>query len=184
MQYPIRKGILALIGVCAIFVFALVWALRSQKPEERIGLLMNQGRVQQSSTNEPQEEHSAAPQPTSGGEGISAPAPARAPEQIMLVNFQIDDGDSTLTIPKLILPNSASVLAALEEATAQKKLTFEVDRSSSLGAFIKQIGEKKNGTGAKYWQYWVNGKQPLIAADRLQLKPGDTVLWAFRRSEM
>ncbi len=113
------------------------------------------------------------------------PAPATSQQVApVTVDFLLDTGDKITSYPKLELYEGATVLTALEVVAAREKLTLDVDRSSSMGAFIKQIGDKKNGQAGKYWQYWVGGVQPLVAADKLQLKGGETVLWTFRKSAM
>ncbi|MBI5466033.1 MAG: DUF4430 domain-containing protein [Candidatus Kerfeldbacteria bacterium] len=98
------------------------------------------------------------------------------------VSLLIDSGDKLAGYDKLQLPKSANVLELLKQVTKVNKLKFDYDTSSPMGAFVKQIGEQVNGQDAKYWQYWVNGVQPMVAADKLELKGGETVLWTFRKS--
>jgi hypothetical protein len=51
-----------------------------------------------------------------------------------------------------------------------------------MGVFIESIDEVKNGTENKYWQYWVNGELPMVAADKYRVKSGDRVEWKFAPS--
>jgi hypothetical protein len=95
----------------------------------------------------------------------------------------IDNGDKITGYEKLALPQPANALELLKTVTAQHNLKLDYDASSSMGAFVKQIGDKINGQNNKYWQYWVNGAQPMVAADKFELKGGETVLWTFRKSE-
>ncbi len=116
------------------------------------------------------------------------PAPAatlqsNVEQQTITVSFLLDDGEKISGWNNVVVSASEStVLGALKAVAAKEKLVLDVDTSSSMGAFVKQIGKQKNGTGQRYWQYWVNGAQPLIAADKLQLKGGEAVFWTFRKS--
>ncbi len=96
----------------------------------------------------------------------------------------LDDGDKVSGYDKQALPQKANVLELLKQVTTENKLKLDYDTSSPMGAFVKQIGDKISGQDAKYWQYWVNGTQPMVAADKYQLKGGESVLWTFRKSAL
>jgi hypothetical protein len=96
----------------------------------------------------------------------------------------IDDGEKVTGYDKLSLPKTANALELLKQVTSKNNLKLDYDSSSPMGAFVKQIGEKVNGQDTKYWQYWVNGVQPMVAADKQPLKGGETVLWTFRKSAL
>ena len=99
------------------------------------------------------------------------------------VNLLLDDGAKITGYQNQVIPESEpTVLGLLKQVAGEKKLMLSVDNSSSMGVFVKQIGEQKNGTAGKYWQFWVNGAQPMVAADRYSLKGSETVLWTFRKS--
>lgn len=95
----------------------------------------------------------------------------------------IDNSDKITGYDKLALPQTANALELLKIVTTQNNLKLDYDASSPMGAFVKQIGDKINGQSNKYWQYWVNGVQPMVAADNFELKGGETILWTFRKSE-
>ncbi len=107
------------------------------------------------------------------------------PEQLRTVDVLIDDGN-VIRNYKAVDIGRMTVLEALISVTESNKLIFDYDgpEKSAYGAFVKQIGEQKNGDGQKFWQYWVNGAQPLIAADKYELKGGEVILWTFRKSAM
>ncbi|MDP3985960.1 MAG: DUF4430 domain-containing protein [Candidatus Veblenbacteria bacterium] len=107
---------------------------------------------------------------------------APVPEQAQAVALVINNGEFVTGYPNLTLPEPATVLALLEQASQREDFPLEVDKSSSLGAFVKQIGDKANGQDQRYWQYWVDGEQPQVAADRYALQGGETVLWTFSKS--
>ncbi len=72
-----------------------------------------------------------------------------------------------------------TAFSILKDATASVGLALYSSEASSTGVFIRQIGDKKNGDGGKYWQYWVNGKYAMVAADQKLLAPADIILWKF-----
>lgn len=102
---------------------------------------------------------------------------------ILPVAVVIDDGDKITGYGKLALLQPANALDLLKTVTTQHNLKLDYDASSPMGAFVKQIGDKINGQSNKYWQYWVNGVQPMVAADKFELKGGETILWTFRASQ-
>ncbi|MEK7067848.1 MAG: DUF4430 domain-containing protein [Patescibacteria group bacterium] len=106
-------------------------------------------------------------------------------EQFYSTAVLINNGD-TVRGYQTAWRGGKTVLEVIKSVTAEHKITFDYDppEKSTYGAFIKQIGDKKNGTGKKYWQYWVNGLQPQMAADKYILKSGDTVLWTFSESTL
>ena len=54
-------------------------------------------------------------------------------------------------------------------------------RSTALGVFVQSIDSVETGGGA-YWVFSVNDSLPMVAADRCEVVPGDTVRWHLRRS--
>jgi len=97
----------------------------------------------------------------------------------------VDDGNKIVGYTSVNLSQDNTVLGALKSLSQSQGLVLDYDGpdKSTYGSFVKQIGDKKNGTDQKYWQYWVNGSQPLMAADKYQLKGGETILWTFRKSQ-
>ncbi len=105
-------------------------------------------------------------------------------ENYRAVAILIDDGQQIKSFKAGTLAKEQSVLDSLIFVTQANKLSLDYDSSSPMGAFIKQIGSEVNGQDNKYWQYWVNGSQPMVAADKFMLKGGETVLWTFRKSAL
>ncbi len=104
-------------------------------------------------------------------------------ETTKTVSVLIDNGNLVKSFTEVKLPVEPNVLTVLKQITTENNLRFDYDSSSPMGSFIKQIGDKINGTDNKYWQYWVNGIQPLVAADKFKLSGGEIILWAFTGSE-
>ena len=114
-----------------------------------------------------------------------SPLPKSTSNQFDSADILINNGDTVKSYP-VSWTNGAkyTVFDAIKSVTVEHKIIFDYDppEKSSYGAFVKQIGDNKNGTGKKYWQYWVNWLQPQVAADKYILKSGDTVLWTFSES--
>jgi hypothetical protein len=76
-----------------------------------------------------------------------------------------------------------TVLGLLESQGDTHGFTIDTQDYGEMGVLVTQIGDFKNGTDQKYWQYRVNDETPLVAADRLELSEGDRVEWVFEVSE-
>ncbi|MFH1867109.1 MAG: DUF4430 domain-containing protein [Patescibacteria group bacterium] len=115
---------------------------------------------------------------------IKTPETRKGFEEFLIVNVLIDDGSVITGYKAGTIAQQQSVLEALITATSQSQLKLDYDppEKSPYGAFVKQIGDKKNGDSGRYWQYWVGSDQPQVSADRYELKGGETILWTFRES--
>ena len=51
--------------------------------------------------------------------------------------------------------------------------------SEGMGVLVENIDGVKNGTENKYWQYWVNGELPMVAADKKEVENGNKIEWKF-----
>ncbi len=62
-------------------------------------------------------------------------------------------------------------------------LNLQTKDFGQMGVLVEQMGSQKNGTDGKYWQYFVNGAQPMVGADKYVLQSNDRVEWKFAKSE-
>jgi hypothetical protein len=93
------------------------------------------------------------------------------------------DSLSTSTL-NLEIAAGATVLQILEEANRQNKLlNLQTKDYKEMGVLVEGIGGKINGQDKKYWQYYVNGQQPMIGADKYILNDNDKIEWFFKESE-
>jgi hypothetical protein len=76
------------------------------------------------------------------------------------------------TEPRLPATNP---LTALEAASFRGEFYYHV-KVTSFGSYVDQIG-RYLAEGANGWVYKVNGASPPVAADQVQLREGDRVLW-------
>ncbi len=101
-----------------------------------------------------------------------------APSEIS-ATITIQDDSKTVSIPE-----GATVLAALEYLNERDKtLALEIKEYPGLGTLVQGMKGAANGTGGKYWQYFVNNEMPQIGADSYIIKDGDTIEWRFEISE-
>lgn len=79
-----------------------------------------------------------------------------------------------------IIPANATALGILLEAS--QRLGFPVNYSywRGLEAYkVDAINNTWDGSGGRYWQYWVDGEYQGVSADRRVLGEGDRVEWRF-----
>ena len=99
------------------------------------------------------------------------------------VSLRIDFGDPSAgeaqNFSAIPYVTGATAFSILEEVAVKERIPFVYDPSTGAGVFIRQIGEKKNGDGGRYWQYWVNDRFAMVAADQYPLSAGDAVKWKF-----
>ena len=108
-------------------------------------------------------------------------------QSVGTVSMLIDNGREITGYKNLTIPADASVFGLLQNVTASNNITLDFDPASSNSfnsVFIKQIDGRVNGEFGSFWQYWVDGEQPQVGADKYVLKGGETVLWTFRPSEL
>ncbi|HPA25484.1 MAG TPA: DUF4430 domain-containing protein [bacterium] len=86
--------------------------------------------------------------------------------------------------PTLEIKKDTLLLDALIELNQQyPTLNLQTKNYSDMGVLVEQIGNYKNGAENKYWQYFVNGAQPMVGADKYILQNNDQVEWRFSASQ-
>jgi hypothetical protein len=68
-----------------------------------------------------------------------------------------------------------NALQALDAASLRGEFYYHV-AATSFGSYVDQIG-RYAGAGSAGWAFKVNGASPPVGADKVQLRPGDRVLW-------
>ena len=111
------------------------------------------------------------------------PAPqVQQQQEAKQVSFMFVMDDTTLVTAELPWKENFNLLDATKEIATAKELSFETKDYGDMGTLVTQIGKRKNGEGAEYWQFWVNNEQIQVAADKYILNPGDVISWQFRKS--
>ncbi|GEM_PF-509528 len=99
-----------------------------------------------------------------------------------MVFYQIDFGDGQIKSYRVGQLEGRTVFALLEKIAERENFKIETKTYQDMGILVESIAGVKNGTDNKYWQYWVNGELPMIAADKKEVKGGDIVEWKFATS--
>lgn len=78
---------------------------------------------------------------------------------------------------------SANLLTITQSLAKQQSWEFESKDYGEMGSLVTKIGEKTNGQDQKYWQFYINGEQPMLSADKFTPKNGDQIEWRFAESK-
>lgn len=100
-----------------------------------------------------------------------------------LVNFSFDNDDIiSVKYPYTFSPDK-DLLTITQDLAEQQNWEFIVEDYGEMGVLVTKIDAKQNGQDQKYWQYFVDEKQPLISADKYIPAQGEVIDWKFIRSE-
>ena len=92
----------------------------------------------------------------------------------------IDYGDGEVaTYENVPIVAEEDLFQVMEKAAKGNDLTLESKEYEGLGVLVTKIGEKKNGEGDRYWQYWVNQQKPEVGAGAYVPQSGDFIEWKF-----
>lgn len=94
------------------------------------------------------------------------------------VTLSINNGDGS---PKIVTTEFKEGMTAFDLLkVGAEKIPLEIkSKNYDIGVFIEAIGDKENGQDKKYWQYYVNGDLPMVAADKRVIRAGDSVEFRF-----
>jgi len=95
------------------------------------------------------------------------------------VAYIIDKGNGIINSFRISPSKDSTVFSLLEELSQRKNFKIEFTFYKDMGVLIKSIDGVENGTDNKYWQYWVNGELPMVAADKKEVETGDKIEWKF-----
>lgn len=99
------------------------------------------------------------------------------------VVYIIDFGAGKTKSYRIIPDQGATVFSLLESLAGKENFTVSSTFYKDVGVLVQSIDGIKNGADNKYWQYWVNGDLPMVAADKKEVKTGDKVEWRFAPSD-
>lgn len=73
-----------------------------------------------------------------------------------------------------------TAFAVLQEASARLGFSLRYVRYTlPPGVFVTSINGTANGEDGRFWQYWVSSVYGSVAADHMEIRSGDTVVWDF-----
>jgi len=97
--------------------------------------------------------------------------------------YVINKGKGEALKFKIIPSGESTVFSLLQELSKKKNFEISYKIYPNMGVFIESIAGFRNGTDGKYWQYWVNGKLPMVSADKMKIQTGDTIEWKFEKPQ-
>lgn len=92
-----------------------------------------------------------------------------------IVHVRVEGKTQTIFGPTQPRISAATPLDALTAAARAGEFYVDV-ASSSFGNYVDQIGFYR-AAGESGWDFKVNGAEPPVGADHVQLQDGDVVLW-------
>ncbi len=98
------------------------------------------------------------------------------------VIYIIDKGEGIINSFKISPSKNSTVFSLLEELSQRENFKIEFTFYKDMGILVKSIDGVENGTNNKYWQYWINGELPMVAADKKEVETGDKIEWKFESS--
>jgi len=99
------------------------------------------------------------------------------------VLYKIDEGNGKIISSQMVISEDSTVFSLLGEMSQKENFKVESKEYKDMGILVESIDGVKNGTDNKYWQYWVNGDLPMVAADKKEVKKGDNIEWKFAPAE-
>lgn len=98
-----------------------------------------------------------------------------------IVLLVIDNSEGTPRTFETEFNQGMTAFDLLRNKAEELNIVLET-KSYDFGIFIEAIGDKRNSQDEKYWLYYVNGEMPMVAADKKEIKPGNTVEFKFEKS--
>jgi len=93
------------------------------------------------------------------------------------VKVRVEGKTRTLFAPAAVTVTATNALDALEQASILGEFYYHV-AVTGFGPYVDQIG-RYPGSGSSGWVFKVDNASPPVAADKVVLKDGDSVLWYF-----
>lgn len=94
--------------------------------------------------------------------------------------FTADD-NKTIDYP-LLENNTKNLFAISQEIAGQENWDFQYKDYGEMGYLVTKINNIENGQDNRYWQYYVNGEQPQISADKYIPQSNEKIEWRYAES--
>ncbi len=99
------------------------------------------------------------------------------------VSYAIDEGNGKTISSQMAISEDSTVFSLLKDLSVKENFKLESKEYKGMGMLVESIDGIKNGTDNKYWQYWINGELPMVAADKKTVEKGDKIEWKFAPAE-
>lgn len=161
MKKNIQFIILALVIIGAITLWQnSVWQAKNKAPQ-----VVNQEIVQENIITAPLNEE---------------PVPAQIE---IAVTFFFSETDTQSISYSLAENNTKSLFTISQEIAKEKNWDWQYQDYGELGTLVSKINNTQNGQDNKYWQYYIDDKQPQVSADKYIPKSGEKIEWRFAESK-
>ena len=98
---------------------------------------------------------------------------------VYIINF----GDGNVKSYRVVPDKDSTVFSLLDRLAKEENFPVNSTFYKDMGVLVESIDGIRNGTDNKYWQYWVNGDLPMVAADKKEVKANDKIEWKFAPSD-
>ncbi len=132
--------------------------------------------------------HSFSSAPAAAPIAVSTEAPSSsvsmpALPSVASATLVVFDGTKDIVNGTVSIIAASTVFSVVQVAAANAGLAFNYKVYPGTGILITEIGDKINGVGGAYWQYWVNGVYATEGADHTAVHAGDRIAWKFTASQ-
>lgn len=114
---------------------------------------------------------------------ISTSSSASSPSATTTATLIVYDGTKDVIDAEVPVLATSTVFSVLQSATANSGIALAYKDYPGMGYLVTRIGDKINGTGGAYWQYWVDGNYAQEGADNTSVHIGDAIDWKFISSQ-
>lgn len=97
---------------------------------------------------------------------------------VYIINF----GNGNVKSYRVVPDKDSTVFSLLNKLSKEENFPVNSTFYKDMGILVESIDGIQNGTDNKYWQYWVNGDLPMVAADKKEVKANDKIEWRFAPS--
>lgn len=104
------------------------------------------------------------------------------PETQINISFTFSENEKETIIYPLLKNNTKNLFTISQEIAREKNWDWQYQDYGEMGSLVTKINNTKNGQDNKYWQYYVNGEQPQISADKYIPKSDEKIEWRFAES--
>ena len=95
------------------------------------------------------------------------------------IQLSFDYGDGQVKSYSRKIYEGETLFELIHRMEIENEVQLSYKTFPGLGNLITKIGEKENGEGGAYWQYWINGEYAKIGASEFIPHEGDSILWKF-----
>lgn len=98
------------------------------------------------------------------------------------VTFNFSATDTKTVEYPIVTNNTKNLFTISQEIAKQQTWDIQYKDYGEMGYLVTKINNTENGQGSKYWQYYVNGEQPQISANKYIPKAGEKIEWSYAES--